>query len=787
MMNSSLYEILQLQDTPLYDYLRPVDLLQLTLTSRECQQIILDQRYLVRETYWEYYGPVLAMYRCKLHPYLQLKTVDDYMTFFAEEVEYNNALHQLAKGVSKPLGEPINQAWNKAVLIWYSYKKYSPDLYVKTGFNQWEEYYDPKKLFYPLHQCEALASSQLDLLITIFRAALDSPCIEWDSSKADGIVHPLYVKRYGYVYDAIKNYGILALVIAVDYYYEDHRLSSLLKPEQKLIHGLCRYFELGSGDQVLRELDDLMVVSPSFQALLTYYTLLKELELYDQFDKEAHLENAAKQIIAHYNHDKIVEAQYTNKNVQRTYQSLQISYALRDVFYEGLSYEYVWQSVFDIASCIKSVESGWIMIELLMLYEAKHADFLLSEWLEVKIKDGLVDEAANLLMAIFSLSHHVDVSHCFQIDNVINHKDVIAQVFLQIVNNPHFVCNARFFNLVNAFQCFKRVLDDSNQYQILSKVIIKFSQYHDGIRESEECPDHSHLIKIVSALGGDFSFTKFLQQLDQKTLSECNECILTSLIAFFMSCFGNEWTHNRVVPNVLYLYKRIGDYQKTASFLQGLYHKDKFSENVIQIVKYRSAPQELYRICFYLDPNCIESLQLDIEYQAAWIYQLKIITSRCQFPDNLIQTIEIAIENCGSFDNAPNIVKESISGYIGDAILKPREQRHPRFYFFEGVPYSVMKESLVIKQYILMWQLCQMLQDRSHHVEQVRIPEESELAYGFFDYVHSDKVPTGDRCRMISVFVKLAKNMERDELYALAVSLVHEHGYRFTEKTARHF
>lgn len=70
------------------------------------------------------------------------------------------------------------------------------------------------------------------------------------------------------------------------------------------------------------------------------------------------------------------------------------------------------------------------MIELLMLYEAKHADFLLSERLEVKIKDGLVDEAVNLLMAIFSLSHHVDVSHCFQIDNVINHKDVIAQVFL---------------------------------------------------------------------------------------------------------------------------------------------------------------------------------------------------------------------------------------------------------------------------------------------------------------------------------------------------------------------
>lgn len=80
--------------------------------------------------------------------------------------------------------------------------------------------------------------------------------------------------RYGYLYDAIKNYGLQALVITIGHYYDKNRIRVIICPDSKFVQGICRYFELGDGDQVLKALDNLMKTCPSFQVLLAYHTLL---------------------------------------------------------------------------------------------------------------------------------------------------------------------------------------------------------------------------------------------------------------------------------------------------------------------------------------------------------------------------------------------------------------------------------------------------------------------------------------------------------------------------------
>lgn len=76
---------------------------------------------------------------------------------------------------------------------------------------------------------------------------------------------------------------------------------------------------------------------------------------------------------------------------------------------------------------------------------------------------------------------------------------------------------------------------------------------------------------------------------------------------------------------------------------------------------------------------------------------------------------------------------------IESTILLPPEDRKTRFYFFDGLPYSVLREDLIIQKYIVTWK-CVKASPNRHE-----IPHESELAHGYLSYVHSDMVPERDR------------------------------------------
>ncbi|KAI3635220.1 hypothetical protein MIR68_006786 [Amoeboaphelidium protococcarum] len=355
-MTTLLIQLLQLSDTPLFDQLRPVDLLQLTLTGKECQEIIQSQRHPIRHTYWKYYGPLLAAYRVKSHAQLQLKTVQDYKIFMPETLDCDHAFHlrALALDYLRPLQEPINKLWNRAILEVCASKGDRSWPYGCAHFNEWQEFYSSPGQYVSPHHSEVFATSQLDFLITIFRASLDSGCIQWNMQnfvEADGKQMRNYqssVGRYGYLYDAIKNYGLQALVITIGDQYDKYYIRAIIRPDRKFVQGICRYFQLGDGNQVLKALDNQMKTSPSFQVLLAYYTLLLEVGLSDQLDKEAHMKESIAQIINH--HNQIPVTQYDNKKWQRIQESLQISDALQDVIYDCLTHGQVWDFIWSIVS-----------------------------------------------------------------------------------------------------------------------------------------------------------------------------------------------------------------------------------------------------------------------------------------------------------------------------------------------------------------------------------------------------------------------------------------------------
>ncbi|KAI3643217.1 hypothetical protein MP228_012772 [Amoeboaphelidium protococcarum] len=784
-MTTLLLQLLQLSDTSLFDYLRPVDIVQLTLTGKECQEIIQSQRHLVRHCYWKYYGPLLAAYRVKSHAYLRLKTVQDYKVFMAETLDCDYAfyLRALALDKMRPLQEPINKLWNRAVLEVCASMGNRPWPYEYTQFNEWQEFYSSPGQYVSSHHSEVLATSQLDLLITVFRASLDNGCIQWNMQnfvEAEGKQMRYYqssVGRYGYLYDAIKNYGLQALVITIGHFYDKNRIRVIICPDSKFVQGICRYFELGTGDQVLKALENLMKASPSFQVLLAYYTLLQEIGLSaDQLDKEAHIKKSIAQIISH--HNQIPVTQYDNKNWQRIHESLQIPDALRNVIYSCLTHGQVWDFIWSIDP-IRSVEAGWILIELIMVYDEKHLQSYLMDFFLNKVKDGLVDEAANWLMAVLTYKPLGEyLSEYLNVELFNDQKDVIVQVFDKLAGTPEVLKNARFFDLALAFSLFSSLLDDAQlQLQILKKVIVTLSMVHDNIRDAFECFRHSQLMTIVNCLGKAKTFTQFVLNMDANTLSLCHGCVLAHVMHKYVSYYKQSEQNDKLSIYLLQLYYEIGDFRKTAAFLSALYIDHMYSDAVVQLMETLYCEEDLQQICSHLDDDCVDALRLGPEYHDAWIQMVNTAAEELPFPANIISIVQLATENCGEFMQAPDCVVNTLVDVIGSAIIRPPEERTSRFYFFDGVPYFVMKEKLVIQQYILMWSLCQRLQDRPYMNSNL-VPDDSELVYGFFDYVHSSQVPEQDRQQMVETFVKYVNFGNHDSMKTLAESQAQERGYQ---------
>ncbi|KAI3635221.1 hypothetical protein MIR68_006787 [Amoeboaphelidium protococcarum] len=179
-----------------------------------------------------------------------------------------------------------------------------------------------------------------------------------------------------------------------------------------------------------------------------------------------------------------------------------------------------------------------------------------------------------------------------------------------------------------------------------------------------------------------------------------------------------------------------------------------YSDAVVQVKKTLYCAEDLHQINSQLYDDCVDAFRLGPAYHDTWFQMVNTAAEELPFPQNIITIVQLATENCGEFMQAPDCVVNTQVQVSQSAITRPPEERTPRFYFFDGVPYCVMKEKLVIQQYSLMWSLCQRTQDQPC-MNSNMLPDDSKLVYGFFDYIHSSQVPELDRQQMVETFCQI--------------------------------
>ncbi|KAI3643216.1 hypothetical protein MP228_012771 [Amoeboaphelidium protococcarum] len=656
MTSPLLLQLLELQDSFLYEYLRPVDLLELTLTSRLVQDTLLRQKFQVRDTYFAYYGPILAMYRVKMHPYLQLKTAEDYKFFLHHDLGYDRSLYFLALGLCKPIGERRVAEWDKAILGSISADDQKEEQ-VSHQFNEWQQHLLLVQEYVYLSTMEHLAVSSIDFLITLFRLF----ATEVGSKSMQRYIgsHPL-VWRYGYVHDAIKKCGLQALVFVINYYFDEiaFKVSEDVEITGPIfIRQICQYFQLGDCSQILQQLDQLMEVEPNFQNLIAYYGVAKEQGLYETLNVEAHLKASLVKIMAHSNSQQS-QPKRRNCNMERHHSLWQISVPLHDILYWNVPFDWVKQLVLHQDSLVvNSIECGWFIVELLMTYSSSKSSSIVMQFMLDKIYNGHAQQAHYLLIAVTSCSQDynfgsfehamLDVKKDFKNE----FKDVLFQVFDFLLGNPEAICHALHLRLFMAFEVFQDILAEQQQ-DLLSKTIVAFSQAHDITQDANECPHHSHLIRIIKALGGEQAFASFILIMDAETLSQCNGCILASIIYIFKWKYKGPLT-DELCTRLVSLYADVDNPKLTAEFLSEMYIILDFSDAVICELKRTHTAEQLKAVCSHLSPGCIDELQLGVEYQSEWIQEIEVVSTGLPYPENIIRIVEIANENCGCFGNAP--------------------------------------------------------------------------------------------------------------------------------------
>ncbi|KAI3643211.1 hypothetical protein MP228_012766 [Amoeboaphelidium protococcarum] len=766
-MTMLLCQLLQLVDTTLYDYLRPVDFLQLTLAGKKCQEIILSQRQLVRQSYWKYYGPVLAMYRCKFHPYLQLKTVDDYLLFMHKDLEYDQVLHQNSLNWCSPQNESSVKEWNLVIRHRFSVDdRYVP--FEKRRFSEWNQYYERDYYENRPNREEPLASSQMDFLITIFRQCALHRSFYAQVDLEQKRFHMRFW-RYGYIYDALRNAGLHALVKIFNDHYDNFSYRSpdpLEAFKQGVFGAICRYFDLGDCRLVLQRLADLFEMAPDFQVLLSYRRAARDLGLFDQLDQSKLLEESLVHL-KEFHSCSYTSQKVDERGLERHRQCFKLPDGAQSELLKEISLEWVCNRLQQFDS-IRTIEFGWIVVELLAAQDRSLITLQLK--LVDKVKSGQIDEASCLLTAIASsLRVYATLKSTLNSELFQEYKGAVIQILMKLLDN----CSAQSDHYVGwvsaAISLFKSMLVDS--YQLILPRVIQTFDYVNSDQSNDVVffnSKSSLMFMIIYQLEGKKSFAVFLQSLNAENACNYNE---RTLMLIALHCWGWEEQTCKLATKLLTLYRDNDDPQATASILNESCRVKSNCDSISQILVILHSVEQLQQISVHLESDVIEALRLGPEYHLSWIQGISRAASELKFPDNIIEIVKIANVNCGSIANAPECVQKKLAAVIESAILMPLDQRLSRFYFLDDLPYFVFKEDFIIKKYMSIWN-----NGGSNHDHSI-VLEETEFICGYFSYVHSDKVPERDRKQLVTRFFdNLLGEFTIDQEEVIEI-LVNDYGY----------
>ncbi|KAI3633546.1 hypothetical protein MIR68_008493 [Amoeboaphelidium protococcarum] len=752
--------LFQLPTTPLYSYLRPVDLFQLCASCKDCQKVILSQRLLVRESYFCYYGPLITADRLRHHTYLELEGEKDYMYFTSEYIKKNQALYHVATGHYVFEHEPyLEKEWKSAV------RQHYPPMNSRSSektlkFKKWSEVYAKGRETCNINDGLVLGSSQVDLLVILF-SGLEGRRIADDAN--DG---PSFLNMFGYYQDAIKTFRLDALIIVINSKYDKYRSEYRnLDYPGKFLPRLCTYFGLGSCDDIRESLLKSLNSVPHFSGLYAYLNILKQQDLYDFLDLAEYLTEFVIKILNTPRRQDLLSKGF--KHVMHVRDQMVVSEALAQLLRTKLSKDWVIEQILAVR-VVTSIDWGWAVLTLLSLFKPSiQLCKIYSNMLIGKLNSGLMEEGKLLLIALYSNQSQCQYFNC-EIELSILAVDTLVQVMESILECRIIVRNAVDFHIGNMYESVAKYLVNHRQ-SLIRKCILQFSRIkHDYTYECSLA--HGECKQIIESLGGAQQFAQFVLSIKFEELSQFDECLYMDIVGDHVE-FYDQSTLDAVSVHLVELatsdqFKSI-DTNSIALYFELMYERDQYSELAIQKLLQLATKDQLQSILEQLGEEQIIAFKLRSLSIQPWISQVYKISASCQFPDNIIQIVQLCKANGVDVWHAPLSVRRTITRLITDTVVqRPQHLKSSRYWFFEGLPLFIMQKRVILRTYIDIWPYA------ISASESLLVHGDKELVRGLFHYIESNQLLPQERIDLLQLFCDEAGQSHKKELQKLALKMV---------------
>ncbi|KAI3633551.1 hypothetical protein MIR68_008498 [Amoeboaphelidium protococcarum] len=760
---SQLVSLLDLPHSLLYQYLRPVDFLQLSKCNKECQGAIVNQKFKVRDAYFRYYGPLLTAYRIKFHKYLQLQSEEDYIFFFHGQIKkYNTLLSVISQDYAFRDGV-YNITWNNAVNQFYSANVtyYQCPKY----YNSWSEVYalNKEKEEVKLNSGEILASSQYDLLVILYRAF-----VKRNYQLSDPRRKPLFLSQFGYYQDAVKNFQLDALVRTINSEFDvlieemsivnhvgsRHGLSERSRGYLNSLSLLCQYFQIGSFDDIREKLAKSIESSPDFQTLYAYFNVIA---LQQQYNHQTAQQQLFKYVvrILNYSQDSVLKLQSVGF-VKHTRDKMLISAQMYSLLKAHLTHEWVKQKINDVKA-IKSVETGWAILSLLQVYDPTQCQSVFQKFLYRRLCRCRNDDAMYMVIA----AHCYDLENFFQwMEQEMSHIAIktLVKVLEQLLNIEFVVTESKFFQLGRIFKQFEKSLVDHQQH-LVRVSLLKFSQV--GHVDIDSCYYyHDELTWIIGSLGGQNEWARVVLNSDADFIAQLKGCIIVIGLSPDLDLMSQQMLDQVSVHLVnLFCGNEKLDFNILAYYFRHLLETSLYSEEAVLKLKDIASEQQLYTICNMLaEDEDVAILNFGSQFLPGWLNECQRICNEVDFPYNVIEAMHLVNVNVGNLSSAPSHVQRTIASAIVKVVLKQPVVDTSRFWFFDGLPVSVLEDRAILSIYIHIWPTALLAS------ESLKVYGYSELALGFFQRVKCDDILPEKQVSLIQMFYTEAKNARVDQL-----------------------
>ncbi|KAI3640632.1 hypothetical protein MIR68_001510 [Amoeboaphelidium protococcarum] len=170
----------------------------------------------------------------------------------------------------------------------------------------------------------------------------------------------------------------------------------------------------------------------------------------------------------------------------------------------------------------------------------------------------------------------------------------------------------------------------------------------------------------------------------------------------------------------------------------------------------------------YFSQDEIVALNIGSRFLQPWVNKLIKIEEDSQFPDNIIQIVQICHTNDKNLYFAPTSVRRILAHCISNAVLLQPEHSTSRYWFFEGLPLFIMQERIILRIYIDIW---------PHAIlasQSLRVYGYEELVRGFFHCIESNELLPQERVSLIQSFCQEAADANNDALLDVALTLVEQ-------------